>query len=188
MGRDEVKRRAVFLDRDGVLNRAEMRNGTPCPPSNLAEFNLLPGVHEACSDLREAGFLLIVVTNQPDVARGTQRREIIEGMNQFLAETLSLDLVKVCYHDEPDGCNCRKPKPGMLLEAAEELGVDLPASFMIGDRWKDIEAGRLAGCKTILIQSNYAERKAHAFDKEVDSLRTAADWILRTTSFQGEPE
>jgi D-glycero-D-manno-heptose 1,7-bisphosphate phosphatase len=179
-------RRAVFLDRDGVLNRAIVRNGRPYPPANLAELETLPGVDHACRDLRTAGFLLIMVTNQPDVARGSQTRAMVESINQILSDRLSLDMVKVCYHDEPDHCTCRKPGPGLLQESAREWDIDLSASFMIGDRWKDIEAGRRAGCQTILVQSGYDERKPEGYDGEVESLAAAVDWILRKTSSQGE--
>jgi D-glycero-D-manno-heptose 1,7-bisphosphate phosphatase len=176
----------VFLDRDGVLNRAFVRNGKPFPPSTVDEVELLPGNSHACEALRQAGFLLIMVTNQPDVARGTQSRDVVEAINQSVAERLHLDLIKVCYHDDVDDCSCRKPKPGLLYEAADELQIDLSRSFMIGDRWKDIEAGRLAGCQTILIQTPYAERRAEAATQEVDSLSAAADFILRITHTQGE--
>ena len=150
------KRRAVFLDRDGVLNRAIIRDGRPHTPATLDELQILPGVAEALGALRRAGFLLIGVTNQPDVARGTQERRVVEDINQALVTALPLDEIRVCYHDDPDGCDCRKPLPGLLTKAAVELDVDLPTSIMIGDRWKDIEAGYNAGCKSILINWDYA--------------------------------
>ena len=149
--------KTVFLDRDGVLNRAIVRNGKPHPPSSLKELEILPGVPEALGALKEAGYRLIVVTNQPDVARGAQTRETVEAINAALVAALPLDDVFVCYHDDRDKCDCRKPQPGLVLQAAAKYEIDLAASFMIGDRWKDIEAGRRAGCTTILIDCGYAE-------------------------------
>jgi transaldolase len=171
-------RRAVFLDRDGVLNRAIVRNGKPYPPSGPAELEVLPGVIDACIALRAAGFLLVVVTNQPDVARGTQRRELVEAINDALRAQVPLDDIRVCYHDEPDGCTCRKPRPGLLLQAARDGQIDLANSFLVGDRWRDIEAGHRAGCTTILINYGYTEAQQSAPDCYVRSLPEAADWIL----------
>jgi D-glycero-D-manno-heptose 1,7-bisphosphate phosphatase len=150
--------RAVFLDRDGVINRAIMTNGKPHPPASLKELEILPGVPEALRTLKAAGFLLFVVTNQPDVARGTQTREAVEAINAALLAALPLDDILVCYHDDRDHCDCRKPQPGLLNQATAKYKIDQAASFMIGDRWKDIEAGRRAGCRTILIDWDYAEK------------------------------
>jgi D-glycero-D-manno-heptose 1,7-bisphosphate phosphatase len=170
--------RAVFLDRDGVLNRVVLRQGRPYPPATLEEFELLPGVVEAVHALRQAGFRLIVVTNQPDVRTGVQRREVVQAMHERLRHTLPLDAIKVCFHVDEDGCSCRKPRPGMLLEAAAEWGLDLERSFMVGDRWRDIEAGRNARCRTILIQGHYQERAADRPDAVADSLWEASARIL----------
>jgi len=137
--------RAVFLDRDGVLNRAIVRDGSPYPPAGIAEIELLPGTREACAALRAASYLLIVVTNQPDIARGKQNRETVDALNGWLQRELELDQIRVCPHDDRDACPCRKPAPGMLLEAARQLNIDLAASFMVGDRWRDVEAGKRAG-------------------------------------------
>jgi D-glycero-D-manno-heptose 1,7-bisphosphate phosphatase len=171
-------RRAIFMDRDGVLNRAIVVQGRPHPPATLAEFEVLPGVVEACAELRRAGFLLIVVTNQPDVARGTQRREVVEAINDALLAVVPIDDIRVCYHDDQDQCVCRKPLPGLLVQAAREWQIDLSASYMVGDRWKDIESGRKAGCKTILIDCEYREPMLSAPDHQVRSLAEAPDWIL----------
>jgi D-glycero-D-manno-heptose 1,7-bisphosphate phosphatase len=171
-------RRAIFLDRDGVLNRAIVVQGRPHPPATLAEFEVLPGVVEACAELRRAGFLLIVVTNQPDVARGIQRWEVVEAMNAALLADVPLDDIRVCYHDDQDQCVCRKPLPGLLVQAAREWQIDLSASYMVGDRWKDIETGRKAGCRTILIDCNYREPMLSAPDHHVRSLAEAPHWIL----------
>jgi len=176
-----MKRRAIFLDRDGVLNRTYLyRDGKTHPPANLVELEILPGVEEACNDLRRAGFLLIVASNQPDVARGTQSREVVEAINSQLQRDLILDDFQVCYHDNQDNCLCRKPKPGLLLKASNSWGIDLPQSFMVGDRWTDIEAGQRVGCKTILIGTVPlldADRRKPDF--QAASLLDAATWILK---------
>lgn len=171
-------RRAVFLDRDGVINRAIVRDGKPYPPASLVELEILPGVHEALQKLHDANYLLVVVTNQPDVARGTAKREDVEEMNAFLSSLLPIDDFKTCYHDSGDKCNCRKPLPGALLEAAQEHSIDLSKSFMVGDRWRDVEAGASAGCKTFFINYRYAEKKPDMPDFIVASLLEAKKIIL----------
>ena len=179
--------KAVFLDRDGVLNCAMVRDGKPYPPATLEELQILPDVWGALMALKAAGLLLIGVTNQPDVARGTLRREVVEAINASLLETLPLHEILVCFHDDEDGCDCRKPRPGLLIQAAARHGIDLASSFMIGDRWKDIEAGRQAGCKTILIDYGYAETGSGGPpDCTVHSLSEAADWIIRHFNRTGE--
>ncbi len=179
-------RRAVFLDRDGVLNRAVVRAGKPYPPAGLADFELLPGVEDAAAALRAAGFLLVVVTNQPDVTTGVQRREVVEAMHARLRAAGLCDDIRVCYHTDADGCACRKPRPGMLLDAARDLGIDLARSYMVGDRWRDVGAGRAAGCRTCFIDYGYAETPAGLRDcppdAVVDSLAEAARRILRETT------
>src|ERR1041384_280595 len=181
-------RRAVFLDRDGVLNRAIVRNGRPYPPAALADLEILPDAPAALGALRAAGLVLIGVTNQPDVARGTQRREVVESMHAALREALPLDDLYVCYHDDRDGCDCRKPRPGLLLRAAARHGLDLGASFLVGDRWKDVAAARAAGCAAVLIDYGYAESGPDngAPDRTVGSLSDAAEWILQQLGTRGE--
>ena len=174
-------RRAVFLDRDGVLNRAIIREGKPYPPANLAEVEILPGVLDALTELRAANFMLIVVTNQPDVARGTTSLAVVEEINAHLAECLPIDEFRTCYHDSGDGCDCRKPLPGSLVAAAKQHGIDLGTSYMVGDRWRDIEAGRRAGCKTIVIDYGYDEKQPESVDYRVTSLPEATQIILRRT-------
>jgi len=171
-------RRAVFLDRDGVINRAIVRDGKPYPPTSLEELDILPGVQEALHKLHAANYLLIVVTNQPDVARGAAKREDVEAMNTYLSSQLPIDDFKTCYHDSRDKCSCRKPMPGALLEAAKEHNIDLSKSFMIGDRWRDVEAGASAGCKTFFINYRYAEQTPDAPDFIVSSLLEAKTIIL----------
>jgi D-glycero-D-manno-heptose 1,7-bisphosphate phosphatase len=171
-------RRAVFLDRDGVLNRAVVRDGRPYPPAGIAELDVLPGVPAALERLRRAGFLLLVVTNQPDVARGDQQRATVDALNSALARTLPLDDVLVCFHDDADGCDCRKPLPGLLLRGAARYGLDLVHSFLVGDRWRDIAAGQGAGVRTVFIDYGYNERRPDpAADATVADLAAAVDWI-----------
>jgi D-glycero-D-manno-heptose 1,7-bisphosphate phosphatase len=171
-------RMAVFLDRDGVINRAVVRDGKPYPPANLSEMEVLPGVLEALAALNEAGFMLIVVTNQPDVGRGTIPMADVEEINNYLASCLPIDEFRTCYHDSGDGCDCRKPLPGSLLATAKQHDIDLPQSYMVGDRWRDIEAGQGAGCKTIFIDYDYAEKQPESVNHRVRSLSEAAQIIL----------
>ena len=172
-----MKNKAVFLDRDGVSNRAIVRDGKPYPPASLAEFEILPGTKEALDKLKAAGYLLIVVTNQPDVGRGTQQKSIVEEMHEVLRTILPLDEIYVCYHGYDGMCECRKPQPGMLLAAAREFKIDLKKSFMIGDRSKDIEAGKAAGCRSVLIEHKYQELMRIIPDKLVLEFNEAYNWI-----------
>jgi D-sedoheptulose 7-phosphate isomerase len=175
-------RRAVFLDRDGVLNRPVVRDGKPFPPSRVEELELQPEVASSLLDLKTHGFDLFVITNQPDVARGSQTREAVQGIHQALASSLPIDGIFVCYHDDADHCACRKPQPGLLLEAQRKHNIDLAHSFVVGDRWRDIDAGHNAGCKTVLIDYGYRERKpAQPPEATVRSLREAADWIISSS-------
>ncbi|HTP33645.1 MAG TPA: HAD family hydrolase [Candidatus Acidoferrales bacterium] len=171
--------KAVFLDRDGVLNQALVRDGKPYPPETPEELHIYAEAAPALARLKAAGFLLIVVTNQPDVGRGTQSRQTIDAMEALVRAALPLDDVLVCCHDDRDRCVCRKPKPGMLLEAADRYGVDLAESFMVGDRWRDIDAGANAGVRTILIDRRWQERgPEHAPDFRAGGIAEAADLIL----------
>jgi transaldolase len=175
-------RPAVFLDRDGVLNRTAVREGAPRPPGSLAEVEILPGVEEALRRLRSRGLPLIVVTNQPDVARGTQQRSVVEEINRSLARRLGLTAVYTCYHDNADDCTCRKPRAGMLVRAAEEHGIDLGSSYMVGDRWGDVAAGAAAGCRTFLIDMPYSQCHRCSPDYKVANLAEAAEVILSQAS------
>jgi D-glycero-D-manno-heptose 1,7-bisphosphate phosphatase len=187
MGIHTERCRAVFLDRDGVINRTVVRNGKPYPPASVEAIEVLPGVAEALARLHDAGYRLVVVTNQPDISRGVQDRAVVDAMHAKLATALPIDDFRVCAHDDPDGCDCRKPKPGLLRQAAEAAGIDLRASFIVGDRWRDIEAGRAVGCRTIFIDYDYAESRPGAPDLTVRSLAEAADWILRGGKAQHDP-
>ena len=178
--RQEVSlRRAVFLDRDGTLTRSLVRDGKPYAPTKVEDFELLPGVADAINRLHSAGFLLVVVTNQPDVRTGLTKREAVDEMHRRLRQWLPLDDIEACFHVDADNCDCRKPKPGMLLAAAGKLGIDLAASWMVGDRWRDVATGKAAGCKTILIDCGWNERKADAPDFTVKTLQEIVDIILK---------
>ena len=173
--------RAVFLDRDGVINRPLEREQLPYAPASLDEFEIFPEVPAACRLLKQAGFLLIVATNQPDVGRGTLKREVVESIHAEMCRQLPLDRVEVCYHpgNGLSDCDCRKPKPGMLLRAARDLGIDLGQSWMIGDRWRDVDCGYAAGCRTVFIDRGYAEELRQKPHFSAGNLAQAADIILR---------
>lgn len=171
-------KRAVFLDRDGVINKSVTREGRPYAPGSVDDLEIIEGVREALASLRNAGFLNIVVTNQPDVATGKLKFETVEAMHRRLARELGLDAIKVCYHGDADGCECRKPKPGMLLQAAREFGIDLGRSFVVGDRWRDVAAGQAAGCTSFFIDYGYDEKRPEPPYIEVKSLAEASRRIL----------
>lgn len=170
----------MFLDRDGVINRALEHAGRPYPPTSLAAFEILPEVPGALARLKAAGFLLVVATNQPDVGRGTLKQEVVEVIHAHLRERLPVDRVEVCFHPGKgvSDCDCRKPKPGMLRRAAAELSIDLAQSWMVGDRWRDVDCGRSAGCRTIFIDRGYAEELKQKPDFSARNLAEAADIIL----------
>jgi len=174
-------KRAIFLDRDGVINRAFERDGKPFPPKTRGEFDILPGVAGACEKLKRAGFFLVVATNQPDVGRGTLQQEIVETIHAYMLKELPIDRVEVCYHAGGglSDCDCRKPKPGMLLSAARDLGIVLAQSWMVGDRWRDIDCGCAAGCRTILIDYGYDESLRQQPDFRAASLFDAAKIIIQ---------
>jgi D-glycero-D-manno-heptose 1,7-bisphosphate phosphatase len=170
--------RAVFFDRDGTLNRAVIRNGKSYPPESVEGFELYPGVVEAVSALKAAGFAIVVVTNQPDVGAGRQARAVVDAMHEKLRRLLPIDDVRACFHTDDDRCACRKPQPGMLVDTAAEHGIDLGASYMIGDRWRDVAAGRAAGCRTIFIRNAYDEPQPTEYDAAVESVVEASRLIL----------
>lgn len=143
--------KAVFLDRDGVLNKTIIKMGKPRAPYSQEEFELFDGVGDAIKILKEAGYILVVVTNQPDVSRGWVSREQVDLINNLVLNRLKLDKIYCCFHDNFDSCLCRKPMPGMLLEGASDFNISMNDSFMIGDRCTDVEAGQKAGCRTFLV-------------------------------------
>ena len=183
MGEHQVGRRAVFLDRDGVLNKSVVRDGRPHPPAEIKYFELYDDVPSGCARLAAAGYCLIVVTNQPDVARGTQTRAAVDAMHRQMLDALpQIARVEVCWHggtEWGDSCDCRNPKPGMVLHAATELGIDLSQSFMVGDRWRDIDCGHDAGCRTVFIDRKYSETLRKPPDWTVESFGQAVEVILR---------
>jgi D-glycero-D-manno-heptose 1,7-bisphosphate phosphatase len=176
-----IKKRAVFLDRDGVINRAMVLDGRPYPPRRVEDFLLMPDAVESCAKLKEAGFLLIVVTNQPDVGRKNLEQSAVEAMHAEMCRLLPIDRVEVCYaagQAHGESSDFRKPAPGMVLRAAHALGVDLAASWLIGDRWRDIDCGHSANCRTIFVDCGYRERLRLPPDYRVKSLAEAVEIIL----------
>jgi D-glycero-D-manno-heptose 1,7-bisphosphate phosphatase len=182
-------KRAVFLDRDGVVNEAIVRDGKPYPPTPQ-DLRMVPDASEALQALRDAGFALFVVTNQPDVARGTGSQADVDAIHARLSRELPLDGFYVCGHDDADRCDCRKPLPGLLTRAAREHGIALPSSYLIGDRWKDIAAGKAAGvAATVFIDHGYAEHRPQpAADATVSTLQGAAQWILNRDAHERPDE
>lgn len=174
------KNRAVFLDRDGVISRSIVRDGLPFAPTSESDFEIFPEALGACQRLKQMGFLLIVVTNQPEVGRGTMKKETVEAMHARMCRELPVDRVEVCYHPGHgmSHCDCRKPKPGLLLKAAQELNIDLTRSWMVGDRWRDIDCGFAAGCRTVFIDRGYAEGLKHPPDFRAKDLADATELIL----------
>ena len=171
------QRRAIFLDRDGVLLQPIIRDRKPYAATTPAEVQVLDGVSEACAELSRLGFLLVLITNQPDVARGKTSRRFVDETNEAIARAMGLDDIQVCDHDNFDHCSCRKPKPGLIMQAAEKLSIDLAASIVVGDRWRDIEAGKSAGCRTVFIDYNYNEEIIETPDHIASSLPAALNWI-----------
>jgi D-glycero-D-manno-heptose 1,7-bisphosphate phosphatase len=177
-----MTKRAVFLDRDGVLIRSDLINGKPIAVQEPERMELLAGVEEACARLKALDFHLVMVTNQPDLARGLVQRKIVDQMNGTLAKRLGLDAVRVCPHLNEAACDCRKPAPGMLTDATRELGINLRKSFMVGDRWRDIEAGHRAGCNTVYIDWGHAEPMTVQPDHIASSLLNAVAWIAEQST------
>jgi D-glycero-D-manno-heptose 1,7-bisphosphate phosphatase len=171
--------RAVFLDRDGVLNEPIVRDGRPYPPANAGELIICSGAQSALQLLHDAGFVLICVTNQPDIARGTVSPESVAGINERLSAALPLDGIFVCPHDDADNCHCRKPKPGLVFDASARHGLDPAASYLVGDRWRDIEAGAAAKCRTVFVDRGYTEVISSVRPNvSVASIVEAAQWII----------
>jgi len=165
-----ARAKAVFLDRDGVINRMYFRKGAYRSPQEPSEWAYLDGVEATLQALRDRGYLLLVCTNQPDVARGWLRREVVDEFHRRLATDLPVSRIYACFHDDASACACRKPKPGMLLQGGEEFHVDLAQSWMVGDRWKDIEAGRAAGCRTVYLRHDHDQEASGGPDFEIRAL------------------
>jgi D-glycero-D-manno-heptose 1,7-bisphosphate phosphatase len=175
-----VMARAIFLDRDGVLVIPEFRDGRSFAPTRLDHYEFYPDAPAALSRLKAVGFKLVIVTNQPDVGKGLIAEDVVNEMHDRLRKAMPVDAVKACFHPQSVGCGCRKPKPGMLIEAARELQIDLTRSYMVGDRASDVEAGEAAGCRTVFIDLDYRERKPPAPTFAVRSVTEAADCILNS--------
>jgi D-glycero-D-manno-heptose 1,7-bisphosphate phosphatase len=172
-------RRAVFVDRDGVLNAAVVNGGRPHPPAAVSELRYLSGVRERLAELKGLDLLVVCVTNQPDVARRTVTRETVDEINARVRTEMPLDDLLVCFHDDRDECTCRKPRPGLLLEAAARLDIDLGRSYMIGDRWKDVACGAAAGCITVFVDYGYAETYRGPVPAHISrSAAEALDYVL----------
>ena len=144
--------RAVFLDRDGVINQAQVRGGRPYSPMNMTEFFWVEPITDVTRELKNLGYLLFCVTNQPDVRRGLQRREVVESFHTAILTELPIEKIYTCYHDDSDNWSCRKPRPGLIVEAQREYGLNLTESWLIGDRWKDIDAGDKAECNSVFLE------------------------------------
>jgi len=173
---------AVFLDRDGTLNRTFVEGGVPRPPADLDRLEILPGVPEALARLKRAGFALVVVTNQPDIGNGFVARDVVEAMHHALYRRARVDAIEMCPHRQNEGCGCRKPKPGLLISAADRLAIDLRRSFLVGDRAQDILAGRAAGCYTVFVDRGYREPRPVEPDAVVRSLPAAVRRIIKVAS------
>jgi len=176
-------RPAIFLDRDGTLNIPVVRDGLPYPPATVAEFKLFPGAAEACRALHTAGYVLVVATNQPDVGRGTITRATVEDIHASLVEFIpEITRIEVCYapgqgKKSPDDYR-RKPEPGMLQDAAAALGLDLARSWMIGDRWRDIDCAHRAGVRSVFIDLGHREELRQTPDFVVKSIGEAAAIVV----------
>lgn len=175
-------RRAVFLDRDGVVNRAQTINGLPQSPKELKDLKIIAGARTGVRLLAELGFEIVVVTNQPDVSRGKTKLAAIQEIHRFIEKKAGILKFYVCPHDDADMCECRKPRPGLILRAASDLNLDLKSSYLIGDRWKDIEAGNSVGCTTIFIDYGYLEPKPKPPYLSASSLLQAAKTIKEMES------
>lgn len=171
--------RALFLDRDGVINKAFVRGGKSYPPANLSELVFIEGVKEALLLSEQMGFLNIIVTNQPDVGSGLQSSEVLAQMHERIKTDLTIDDIFVCTHCENDCCGCRKPKPGMLVDAAEKWNIDLKSSYLVGDRWRDIGAAQAVGCESFFIDYGYEEQRPQQPYQTVSSLYEAVQRIYR---------
>ena len=162
--------KAVFLDRDGVINHTLLRRGAQRAPQDLGEWRWIDGVHDTLRELHARGYVLLVCTNQPDVSRGWQTREQVDAFHALVMRELPVARIYACFHDDSEACACRKPKPGMLLQGARDFGVDLAQSFMVGDRASDIEAGRSAGCRTVFVRHPHDTSPTPGADYEITRL------------------
>lgn len=178
-------KRAAFLDRDGVINKPRIVDGKPFPPTGTDDLELYEGVALAVSRMKSKGLMVIVITNQPDVARGTTSLDTVDEIHALLKRQLEIDDIFVCPHDDDHDCDCRKPRPGLIWQAAEQWHIDVGNSFLVGDRWRDVDAGKVAGCTTIFINRGYTERQPTGHHFETQSLADASDLIIEMLENQG---
>lgn len=171
---------AAFIERDGLLNRVRIDHDYPITPLRLEEFRICPEARPLVRSLQNAGFLVIATTNQPEISRGELSRRELDLMHEMLLKRLNLDDIMVCPHEEEDCCPCRKPKPGLLIEAGFKWHVDLERSVVISDKWQDAEAARIAGSTSILIESPWNGSGHHDF--RVDSFESAVEKALFVNS------
>lgn len=171
------ERRAVFFDRDGVINRAIIVDGKPKSPKLINELFIYNEAIELIKMVRNLDLVPIIITNQPEIARGNITLDQANAINDYILRVTQVERVYMCPHDDADSCQCRKPKPGLLKEASKELGINLKTSYCIGDRWRDIEAGLSVGTKTIWIDRGYIEPEPNYFDLKISSLKEAGDFI-----------
>jgi D-glycero-D-manno-heptose 1,7-bisphosphate phosphatase len=177
-------RKAVFLDRDGVLVVPCFAAGRSYAPTSLAEFTLYPDAARSVARLHDAGYIVVVVTNQPDVGHGRTARRVVEAMHEELCKAVDIDCIEVCYHTLADNCDCRKPLPGMLRRAMTRFSIDPSQSWMVGDRASDVEAGKAAACRTVFIDLGYTSESPPAdADCIVSSLAEAVAYILSLSHF-----
>lgn len=174
-----MKQKAVFFDRDGVLNEAIIRDSRPYSPSDISELRIISSALDSLTRLKANDFIIIVITNQPEVARGGILRENVEVINNHLIASLPIDKIYSCYHDDEDGCSCRKPLPGLILKGALEFNIDLKKSYLIGDRWRDIGAAQAAGIMSIFINFHYDEIRPTNHFYEVVNLLEAVNIIIK---------
>jgi len=146
--------RALFLDRDGIVNKVVMRNGSPSSPRSLAELQLIPETIKLVREARQLQFAIVLITNQPDVARNQITRHELKKIHEAIATKIPFDLMEVCTSAN-NAYFRRKPNPGMLLQSAKKLNISLPDSFFLGDSLKDVQAGKNAKVPTILLQTDY---------------------------------
>ena len=178
MGISITSPKAVFLDRDGILNESIIKQGKPYPPQNLEEVVIHDEVKRGIRLLKNEGLLLIMITNQPDIARNKTTEKNVNSINNFVKQILNLDDVFMCVHDDKDNCNCRKPKPGMIIEAKKKWNIELSGSFLVGDRWKDISAGIKMNLITFLLDLGYNEKKVNA-DFEYKTFTQIVNQIIK---------
>jgi len=154
---NKLTNKAVFLDRDGIINHVVYHKGInkPSSPWNIKEFRLIKGIEKPLEEISKMGFLIFIVSNQPDISRGNIKKGVNDEINRKILGKFPIKEIKICPHDDKDNCNCRKPKPGMITELSKKWNIDLKKSFLIGDSWKDIKAAENAGVKSILIIRDY---------------------------------